>query len=259
MVWRSNIKVLVGANGCSPLLKAFPLLISMLLHMVILSVFAVVNHEKERVFTVELIAQDLECSTRPKSKNISTGMEKISNKKVSLSRTDLKRKSEPLKERVETTHIDTHKAEVLTMADNMSPAKSADIASVNPPFPHLEKGGEGRFSDKSGHGFKEKGSNSGNDIVEGEFASINGPSFLKTIKPEYPRLARRLGKEGKVVLRLFIDEHGRLVSVEIFEKAGHGFDEAAIDAVKASTFKPAKLNGHPVACKALLPIRFRLE
>lgn len=95
--------------------------------------------------------------------------------------------------------------------------------------------------------------------MEGEFGSINGPSFLKMIKPEYPRLARRLGREGKVVLRLFIDEHGRLVSVEIVEKAGHGFDEAAIDAVKASTFRPAKLNGHSVACKAVLPVRFRLE
>ena len=243
MVWRSNIKVL-GIKAKTP-----PLLVSMLLHMVILSVFAVVNNEKERVFTVELTA----------SKNISTGMEKISNKKVSLSRTDSKRKSEPLKERVETTHIDAHKAEVLTMADNMSLAKSADIASVNPPFPSLEKRGEGGFSDKSGHGFKEKGSNSGNDIVEGEFSSINGPSFLKVIKPEYPRLARRLGKEGKVVLRLFIDEHGRLLSVEIVEKAGHGFDEAAIDAVKASTFRSAKMNGMPVACKAVLPVRFRLE
>ena len=79
------------------------------------------------------------------------------------------------------------------------------------------------------------------------------------IKPDYPRLARRFGKEGKVVLRLFIDEHGRLLNVEIVEKAGYGFDEAAIEAVKASAFRPAKLNGISVACKALLPVRFKLE
>ena len=95
--------------------------------------------------------------------------------------------------------------------------------------------------------------------MEGEFGSINGPSFLRMIKPDYPRLARRFGKEGKVVLRLFIDEHGRLLNVEIVEKAGYGFDEAAIEAVKASAFRPAKLNGISVACKALLPVRFKLE
>ncbi|MEW6675699.1 MAG: energy transducer TonB [Nitrospirota bacterium] len=96
-------------------------------------------------------------------------------------------------------------------------------------------------------------------IVEGEFGSINGPSFLKMVKPAYPWLARRFDKEGKVTLSLFIDEHGRLIDVEIIERAGYGFDEAAIDAVKASTFRPARLNGIPVACKAVLPVRFKLE
>jgi protein TonB len=62
-----------------------------------------------------------------------------------------------------------------------------------------------------------------------------------------------------VVLRLFIDEHGRLLNVEIVEKAGYGFDEAAIEAVKASSFQPARLNGKPVDCKAILPISFRLQ
>lgn len=113
--------------------------------------------------------------------------------------------------------------------------------------------GEGSGSDVA------KGNNSGRDIVEGEFGSINGPSFLRMVKPDYPRLARRLGREDNVLLRLFIDEHGRLGSVELIEKAGYGFDEAAIEAVKASTFRPARLNGISVACKALLPVRFKLE
>jgi protein TonB len=79
------------------------------------------------------------------------------------------------------------------------------------------------------------------------------------VKPEYPRLARRLGKEGKVVFRLFIDAHGRLLNVEVVKKAGHGFDEAVIEAVKASSFQPARLNGKPVDCKATLPISFKLQ
>jgi len=101
--------------------------------------------------------------------------------------------------------------------------------------------------------------NTGKDVIGSTFGSTNGPSFLKKVKPEYPRLARRLDREGKVVLKLFIDEHGGLVSVTIIEKAGYGFDEAAIEAVKASVFQPAKSNGILVACTALLPIKFKLE
>lgn len=102
-------------------------------------------------------------------------------------------------------------------------------------------------------------SNNGKGAIESVFGFADGPSFLKMVKPKYPRLARRLGKEGRVVLRLFIDEDGKLINVEIIKSAGYGFDEAAIDAIKASTFNPAKMRGTPIASKAVLPIRFRLE
>ena len=102
-------------------------------------------------------------------------------------------------------------------------------------------------------------SNNSKGAIESRFGSVDGPSFLKMVKPKYPSLARRLGKEGKVILRLFIDEHGGLINVEIVKSAGHGFDEAAVDAIKASTFNPAKVKGMPAACKAILPIRFKLE
>jgi protein TonB len=72
-------------------------------------------------------------------------------------------------------------------------------------------------------------------------------------------MARRLGKEGKVVLRLFINEKGRLLNVEVVERAGYGFTEAAVEAVKMSTFSPAHEKGVSTASKALLTIRFVLK
>ncbi|MGQ9571450.1 MAG: hypothetical protein ACUVUQ_11560 [Thermodesulfovibrionales bacterium] len=42
--------------------------------------------------------------------------------------------------------------------------------------------------------------------IDTEFGSTGAPTFLKRQMPVYPALARKLGKEGKVVLRLFIDE-----------------------------------------------------
>jgi protein TonB len=91
------------------------------------------------------------------------------------------------------------------------------------------------------------------------FGSDVAPRFLHREIPIYPLLARRLGKEGKVLLRLTIDEKGNLLSMDVIEKGGYGFTEAAMEAVKKSTFLPAKKDGKPIASRALLPVRFRLE
>jgi len=95
--------------------------------------------------------------------------------------------------------------------------------------------------------------------IETSFGATIAPAFLHREIPLYPIIARRLGKEGKVVLRLTIDEMGILINVEVLEKAGYGFTEAAIEAVKKSTFLPAKKDGKPIACRAILPIRFQLK
>lgn len=92
-----------------------------------------------------------------------------------------------------------------------------------------------------------------------EFGSPIGPSFKHMETPVYPLLARRLGKEGRVLLRLTIDEKGKLLNVEVIEGAGFGFTEAAVEAIKKSTFLPAIKDGRPVKSKALLPIRFTLR
>ncbi len=95
--------------------------------------------------------------------------------------------------------------------------------------------------------------------IDTKFGSSVAPAFLHREMPVYPLLARRLGKEGKVVLRLTIDERGNLLDIEVLKKADFGFTEAAIEAVKKSTFLPAEKDGKPVASRAILPIRFTLR
>ncbi len=92
-----------------------------------------------------------------------------------------------------------------------------------------------------------------------EFGSANGPFYHHQVMPAYPSIARKMGKEGKVLLRLTIDARGTLLNVEVLEDPGYGFAEAAIRAVKKSTFIPARSAGNPVFAKALLPIKFVLE
>jgi protein TonB len=97
------------------------------------------------------------------------------------------------------------------------------------------------------------------DPIETRFGTSVAPAFLHREMPIYPMMARKLGREGKVMLKLTIDEKGNLSDVKVIEKAGYGFTEAAVEAVKKSTFLPAKRDGKPIASRALLPIRFQLE
>ena len=56
----------------------------------------------------------------------------------------------------------------------------------------------------------------------------------------YPPEAYKMGIEGKVDLRVGIDENGEVRQVKIVGKAGHGFDEAARDALRRFRFSPAR-------------------
>jgi protein TonB len=96
-------------------------------------------------------------------------------------------------------------------------------------------------------------------FIETRFGESVAPAFLHREMPVYPMMARRLGREGKVVLKLTIDEEGNLLDIKVIDKAGYGFTEAAVEAVKKSTFLPAKKDGKRIASRALLPIRFQLE
>lgn len=110
----------------------------------------------------------------------------------------------------------------------------------------------------TGHGVG-AGIGTGHGPLDASFGSGNGPRFATKALPKYPRLARELGKEGTVLLRLTIDERGRLMDVEVMKRAGSGFDEEAVRAVRDSSFTPARIDGKPVKCKAQLPIRFVLN
>lgn len=95
--------------------------------------------------------------------------------------------------------------------------------------------------------------------AEMTFGSASGPAFNKQVVPVYPAQARRRGKEGSVLLRISISETGKLTKIEVLEDPGYGFTEAALEAVRNSSFRPARHNGVPFAVRATLPIRFTLR
>lgn len=77
---------------------------------------------------------------------------------------------------------------------------------------------------------------------------------------DYPRAARRKGKDGQVLLSVFIDETGRVRDVRLMQGADEALNEVALRKVREARFTPAyDEKGEPVACKVTLPIRFHLE
>jgi TonB family protein len=96
-------------------------------------------------------------------------------------------------------------------------------------------------------------------ISETVFGNSGAPAFIHRETPVYPLLARRLGKEGKVVLKLLIDKNGTLQDIEVIEASWFGFTEAAVAAIKKSAFSPAHSNGEKVPSKAILSVRFNLK
>jgi len=75
----------------------------------------------------------------------------------------------------------------------------------------------------------------------------------------YPEIAKRAGIEGKVYVLAFVDEKGTVTKAEIIKGLGAGLDEAALNAVKATKFKPGKQRGKPVKVQVSIPIVFKLQ
>jgi periplasmic protein TonB len=96
-------------------------------------------------------------------------------------------------------------------------------------------------------------------ITETKFGDTGAPAFIHREMPVYPILARRLGKEGKVVLKLLINANGKLQRIDVIEPSWVGFTEAAIEAIKKSIFSPAHRNGEAIVSKAILSVRFNLK
>ena len=84
--------------------------------------------------------------------------------------------------------------------------------------------------------------------------------YLKNPSPPYPPLARRMGEEGKVVLRVSVNPQGTADSVEIKTSSGSArLDDAAANTIKRWKFIPAKRGDSTIQSWVLVPIIFKLE
>ncbi|MCL2886458.1 MAG: TonB family protein [Betaproteobacteria bacterium] len=85
-------------------------------------------------------------------------------------------------------------------------------------------------------------------------------AYLSNPEPKYPLLSRRLGEEGKVLLRVRVTPDGRASAVELEKSSNFArLDEAARQAVAGWRFVPARRGNEAVEASVIVPIIFSLE
>src|SRR6187549_3122128 len=87
-------------------------------------------------------------------------------------------------------------------------------------------------------------------------AAAVAPVLIEHPDPTYPAEALRERIAGTVGLEIAVDETGQVVSAKVVQPAGHGFDEAALTAVKGWRFSPARQNDLPIRATVQLLLPF---
>lgn len=76
----------------------------------------------------------------------------------------------------------------------------------------------------------------------------------------YPQKAQKSGIQGTVVIQAFVDNKGRVIETLVLKGIpDSGLNEAAINAIRKTKFKPAKQKGVPVGVWISIPVNFRLR
>jgi protein TonB len=84
--------------------------------------------------------------------------------------------------------------------------------------------------------------------------------YLDNPAPLYPPASRRLGEQGRGVLRVLVNVRGTAEDVQVRTTSGFArLDDAARDTVRGWKFVPARRGAEPVPAWVLIPFSFRLE
>jgi len=84
--------------------------------------------------------------------------------------------------------------------------------------------------------------------------------YLQNPKPAYPPMSKRLGEQGKVVVRVFIGPDGLPQQAEVRQSSGYErLDQAARATAMKWRYVPGKRGGVPEAMWVNVPINFVLE
>lgn len=85
-------------------------------------------------------------------------------------------------------------------------------------------------------------------------------SYLQNPSPVYPAISRRLGEQGKVIVRVLIGTNGQPERAEIKQSSGFDrLDRSAMEYVMKCRYVPGKVNGVVQAMWYEAPVNYVLE
>jgi TonB family protein len=93
----------------------------------------------------------------------------------------------------------------------------------------------------------------------GEAPVIEQPVAIDVQSAEYPESARAKKIQGDVEVEATLDATGHVTGTKVVRSASADLDQAAVDAIRASTFRPGMRNGEPVPVTITMTMRFKLE
>ena len=97
------------------------------------------------------------------------------------------------------------------------------------------------------------------EVDEAFIDPIYHADYLHNPRPSYPRISRRLGEQGEVLLRVEVSPHGRPMQVTLHASSGHErLDQAAMEVVEHWQFVPARRGIRSVKAWVIVPIVFSL-
>ncbi len=97
-------------------------------------------------------------------------------------------------------------------------------------------------------------------VATGPRTLTTGVTFIQEPQPVYPPMSKRLGEQGKVILRILVNEKGLPETVNVQTSSGSArLDEAGRQAALRALFKPHVEDGRAVPVYVLIPLNFQLS
>lgn len=91
------------------------------------------------------------------------------------------------------------------------------------------------------------------------FVFDKAPKPRRQVAPEYPTVARQAEIEGRVTMKITVDENGRVIAASVLQSDAEVFNEPALAAVRQWVFEPAEQSGNPVKATIIVPLEFTLN
>jgi len=85
------------------------------------------------------------------------------------------------------------------------------------------------------------------------------PEVVKSFTPVYPPMAIRLGLEGRVSMKVWVDRNGKVRQAVVEKTTDELFNESAKEAAMQFVFTPAVESSGPVPIWVHFPMTFRLR